>query len=164
MRDISIVPHDSSLLKLHERGTSRIHALVAPDNPRRIVMDLPVAKQRGLSFSTSPEYAVWGNIDHGQFVQTPESATQDNYSPHRLISRRAKMTDEEQQVAEVSISHEAEYAVAVCMALDEKPSDNAKVEYMVDDGTGEPLHEPIWGDAGWSEGHDSEAACRRDAD
>ncbi|KAI4101449.1 MAG: hypothetical protein L6R37_004924 [Teloschistes peruensis] len=149
MRDVSIVPQDNPLLKPQERCTSRVHALVAPENLKRIVMDPEVAKKRGLSSSTSPEYTVSGNIEDGQFVQKPESATQDNHPALRLQSRRVRMTDREQQIAEISISHEAEYAVAVCMALDDPTSPRADVGYIVDDGTGEPLHEPIWGDAEW---------------
>lgn len=158
MRDVSIVPQDNPLLKPQERGTSRIHALVAPENPKRIVMDPEVAKKRGLSSSTSPEYTVRGNIEDGQFVQKPESTTQDNQPSHRLQSRRARIMDREQQIAEVSISHEAEYAVAVCMALDDPTPPRADAGYIVDDGTGEPLHEPTWGDAGWLEEQDPDAA------
>ncbi|KAL8642554.1 MAG: hypothetical protein Q9228_000780 [Teloschistes exilis] len=156
------VPQDNPLLKPQERGTSRVHALVAPENPKRIVMDPEVAKKRGLSSSISPEYTVWGNIEDGHFVQKPESATQDNHPAHRLQSRRARMTDKEQQIAEISISHEAEYAVAVCMALDDPTPPRADVGYIVDDGTGEPLHEPIWGDAEWLVEQDAEAAGHGD--
>ncbi|KAL9586419.1 MAG: hypothetical protein Q9212_000934 [Teloschistes hypoglaucus] len=158
MREVSIVSQDNPLLKPQERAISRIHALVAPEYHKTIVMDFEVAKKRGLSSSTSPEYTVWGNIEDGQFVQKPASATQDSHPAHRLQSRRARMTDREQQIAEVSISHEAEYAVAVCMALDDPIPPRADAGYIVDDGTGEPLHEPKWGDAGWFEEQNPEIA------
>ncbi|KAL8693029.1 MAG: hypothetical protein Q9218_002045 [Villophora microphyllina] len=137
----------------------------SPSAPQ-IVMDLQVAEKRGLSLlssSTSSQFHVWGDVERGRFVLKPEPTLRDvsvNYSSHHFVLRRARIRDEEQQIAEVSISHEAEYAVAVCMALDEKTLGKANVEYLYDNGTGEPLHEPIWGDAGWLEEQDRDKPFR----
>ena len=70
------------------------------------------------------------------------------------------MRAEDRQIAEVSISHDGDYAVATCLAVDEP----AKQTYnwpLIDDGSGDPIHEPAWADDGWSictdaMGHDSE--------
>ena len=62
--------------------------------------------------------------------------------------RRSKVIDSERQMAKISISHDREYATAVCIALDQ-PLSKATDEQIVDEGKGLPLHEPSWGDEGW---------------
>ena len=73
----------------------------------------------------------------------------------RFFVRKARIKDDEQQIAEISISHDDDYAVAVCMALDEKVNSRHCSEESspctIDDGSGEPLHEPEWGDSGYLE-------------
>lgn len=60
------------------------------------------------------------------------------------------MKEEERQTAELNISHDGDYAVAVCLALDEASKEKeGDGEPIVDDGSGEPIHEPIWGDRGF---------------
>ncbi|KAL9103156.1 MAG: hypothetical protein Q9163_001761 [Psora crenata] len=63
-------------------------------------------------------------------------------------ARRSKVNESDRQVADVNISHDGKYAVAVAMAVDEPVSD-AKGEHIMDDGEGLPKHEPQWGDEGW---------------
>lgn len=71
----------------------------------------------------------------------------------RTFIRQARIKEEDRQVAELSISHDGEYAVAVCMALDEpREETEGKSEPIIDDGTGEPIHEPVWGDKGFLDG------------
>lgn len=63
------------------------------------------------------------------------------------------MREDERQIAEISISHDGDYAIAVCMALDEAPKDMEEdTEFIDDDGSGEPIHEPVWGDVGFLDG------------
>lgn len=64
------------------------------------------------------------------------------------FTRRRKVKMTERQVAEINISHDGDYAVAVCMALD-SPGFNPEGRLIVDHGIGEAIHEPEWGDEGW---------------
>ena len=61
--------------------------------------------------------------------------------------RRLLIQEEDRQLADLSISHDGEYAIAVCLALDEVCGEDP--EPIIDDGTGEPIHEPEWGDVGF---------------
>ena len=62
--------------------------------------------------------------------------------------RRSRVKDSDRQVAEINISHDGDYAVAVCMAFD-PPGSTVQEKTIVDKGEGLPLHEPQWGDEGW---------------
>ena len=62
--------------------------------------------------------------------------------------RRAKVRSSDRQVAKINISHDGDYAVAVCMAFD-PPGMKPDEKRIVDDGRGPPKHEPQWGDEGW---------------
>ena len=62
--------------------------------------------------------------------------------------RRSKIEESERQAARISISHDREYATAMCIALDQ-PSRETSSKLVIDDGQGSPLHEPDWGDEGW---------------
>lgn len=62
--------------------------------------------------------------------------------------RRSKVEESDRQIAEISLSHDGNNAIAVCMALDE-PSKPREPERVVDDGKWLPIHEPQWGDEGW---------------
>ena len=64
--------------------------------------------------------------------------------------RRSRIKESERQMADVSISHDGAYAVAVCMAPNEPGSELAG-EVIIDDGTSPSMHEPSWGDEGWVE-------------
>ena len=69
----------------------------------------------------------------------------------KQIYRRCRLIrDEERQEADLSISHDGDYAFAVCLALNEDV-DAVGHEYspIVDDGNGEPIHEPQYGDSGF---------------
>lgn len=113
-------------------------------------MSPEVATKRGLSAAQSPDGSVLGQIVNGHHTQTvPRHRFE---SPFYL--RKAKIKDEDQQIAEISISHDNGYAVAICMALVEG-SHSKNRSQIVDDGLGEPLHEPEWGDVGYLEDADS---------
>lgn len=149
MGDISIL--SSGAFHEHPQGVTnklKVQALVAPEPTTRVVMDPLVAGKRGLCKSQSRFGNIYGIVDHGRFVvdEQPETPTSRKY-----FVRRTRVKDEEQQVAEISISHDGAYAVAVCMALDEPQDGRDTIEYTFDDGSGEPLHEPEWGDEGWLE-------------
>lgn len=65
------------------------------------------------------------------------------------FERRARVREDERQVAELNISHDGDYSIAVCMALDQAPEEMEGDEFIDDDGSGEPIHEPVWGDIGF---------------
>lgn len=139
LKDISIV----------RNSDGGIHALIAPEHTTDILMSPEVATKRGLSAAQSPDGSVLGQIVNGHHTQpVPRHRSE---SPFYL--RKAKIKDEDQQIAEISISHDNGYAVAVCMALVEDSQGRDRSQ-IVDDGLGEPLHEPEWGDAGYLEGGD----------
>ena len=68
------------------------------------------------------------------------------------LTRRLLVKDEDRRIAELSITHEDTVAVAVCMAWQD-PSEEEMIgelaQPVVDDGTGESIHEPAWGDRGF---------------
>ena len=66
-----------------------------------------------------------------------------------LFLRQLLVKEEDKRLADVSISHDGEYATAVCLALDEEIEE--VLEPVVDFGDSDPLHEPRWGDRGFGE-------------
>lgn len=69
-----------------------------------------------------------------------------------IYRRRALIKEEDRQVAEGSISHDGHFAIATCMALNERGElIDEKCKDIVDDGSGDPVHEPTWGDEGFLE-------------
>ena len=64
-----------------------------------------------------------------------------------MFQRYCLIPMEERRLADASISHDGDYAIAVCQALDEPSA--PKLEDIVDDGHGGPLHEPEFGDIGF---------------
>ncbi|KAL8905518.1 MAG: hypothetical protein Q9207_002579 [Kuettlingeria erythrocarpa] len=140
-------------------GTVKLQALISPEPTLRIVMVPEVAKARRLREGHSNFRNVHGTVVNGRFIENfcpPGEAAPQPQTTGEFIVRRARIRDEEQQIAEISISHDGEYSVAVCMALDEPSQEKKVVKYIVDDGVGEPLHQPEWGDRGWlDEDHES---------
>ena len=57
------------------------------------------------------------------------------------------MKMEDRRLADVTISHEGQYAIAVCQALDELHVQDSTP--IIDTSNGEPLHEPQYGDQGF---------------
>ena len=75
--------------------------------------------------------------------------------PHadkEIYRRRRLIRDEERQEADLSISHDGEYAFAVCLALNEEvDSIGHEDKPVLDDGSGPPIHEPEYGDTGFED-------------
>lgn len=63
-------------------------------------------------------------------------------------ARRAKVWDSRRDRLEVSISHDGQYATAVCIAPN-PPLGEKLGKVVVDDGRGPSKHEPDWDDDGW---------------
>ena len=62
-------------------------------------------------------------------------------------SRKLLVAEKERQTVDISISHDTDYAVAVCMAVDDLEEQD--LEALTDTGSGEAIHEPEWGDRGF---------------
>ena len=69
----------------------------------------------------------------------------------KYLQRRSKVSEDERQIAELSITHEGDTAFAVCLAVNQAEPllGGTFRRSTVDDGTSDPMHEPIWGDEGW---------------
>lgn len=135
MQDVSIV---------ESRNGEKPMALIDPVCSV-IQMDERVANIRGLrGFGSQSQGFHKGSLidkDEDDSVQVPR--TTGNY-----FNRRRKIKESERQIAEISISHDGEYAVASCMAYD-PPGCHPEGRRIVDDGKGPAIHEPQWGDEGW---------------
>ena len=142
-----------SILAENQLSAKRIYAFVDPP-AKMVVMDESVAQTRGLRgyghnhtknhrayFQSGP--CVYGTIHNNSFQETIPS------DGKKFLVRRLKIKADERQVAEVSISHDGDYAVAVCMAVDELPVDPSEQSLIIDDGSNDSIHEPEWGDEGW---------------
>ena len=128
-------------------------ASILIDPPRQdIIMEERIARLRGLrglnkDTANTPQVprsqVHYGRLLGGVIVESK------NHKVQKFFKRRARIADEDRQLADVSISHDGAYAIAVCIALDEGV-DNAQGKPMIiDDGSGDPLHEPEWADEGW---------------
>ena len=62
--------------------------------------------------------------------------------------RRSRVDPSDRSMVQVSISHDGDYASAVCIATEEEQAD-ASIRAVVDSGEGLPLHEPEWDDQGF---------------
>ena len=125
---------------------ARVKILIDPPSAT-ITMDPRVASLRGLKRSrlssksrsaTASSESPTEDLSDGESV---ESGT--NYQRFPLIK------EEDRQVAEGSISHDGEYVVATCMALNESDGQRDNGHTIADDGSGDPIHEPVWGDEGF---------------
>ena len=123
--------------KNNDASGMKPYALVRPPL-QHVLMNDRVAKLRGLNESRSPE------------SKDREVLLMQHHPVHPgYFSRPLSVKAEDYQIAEISISHETDHAVAVCMALDEAATEMGSAESVVDDGSGEPIHEPKWGDRGF---------------
>ncbi len=110
-----------------------------------IQMDERVAALRGLrGFGSQSQ-----RLHKGPFASEDEDdSVQVQGTKSKHFNRRRKIKENERQTAEINISHDGEYAVAVCMAYD-APGLHPEGTRIVDDGAGPAIHEPQWGDEGW---------------
>ena len=137
MRDVSILrqpfpPYEGK----------RVVALVDPECDT-VVMTEDVAKMRGLRGLSPQSQAVYkGPLStNGKQNEVPEGKS-------IYFKRRSKVKESHRRVAEINISHDGDYATAVCMALD-SPQIHPELRRIVDYGDGPPMHEVEWGDDGW---------------
>ena len=122
-------------------------------------MNEEVARQRGLrqkhnsnSFPNSGaglrrRVASWARWDdHSQPVkQLPEQQIPTRKCEVRI--RKMLVAEKERQTIDISISHDADYAVAVCLAVDDVQEQD--LEPITDKGIGDAIHQPEWGDKGF---------------
>ena len=146
MQDISIIHQRSP------QAPNTITQLVALIDPicDTIEMDERVASERGLrGFGPRSQGlhkgALIGNADSSENVHTQDEKF---IKKAPRFHRRAKIRSSDRQVAKINISHDGDYAIAVCMAFD-PPGMKPDEKRIVDDGRGPPKHEPQWGDEGW---------------
>lgn len=144
----------SEISVIAESETSKsIHALVDPPSENVLIHE-GAAKARGLLGYGDKENNVcrlsdrfgpslYGIVRNGKYVETEPSAGE------RFLKRRLRIPAEERQMAQVSISHDGDYATAVCIALDEPFVRRDGQSSIIDDGSGDSFHEPEWGDTGW---------------
>lgn len=111
------------------------------DPPCRVVMmDARVASLRGLRETKIERRGRSGLHTTQNSVDEPEDS---------IYKRRARIRMEDRQTVEGNISHDGDYAVAVCMAFEEKSNGGGNAEPIFDHGSGDPFHEPAWGDDGF---------------
>lgn len=151
MKDISIVK-PSPPPGLSEKaigGDQKVIALIDPPSDR-ISMSARVATQRGLRGFVSETYGLYKGALMTK--DEPRKERESEKGPERdkcnYYHRGSRVRDSDRQVAEINLSHDGDYAIAVCMAFD--PSESTyKQKTILDRGEGPPLHEPQWGDEGW---------------
>lgn len=126
-----------------------VKPLLLIDPPRRIVkMDFDTAKARGLREAALNQAMLTGTpVSGGGSLSETLPLPRLEVKVRGFICRRLLIKEEDRQLADLSISHDGDYAIAMCMALDEAP--DGCFEPVMDDGTGEPIHEPEWGDNGF---------------
>ena len=122
-------------------------------------MNEEVARQRGLrqkqnsnSFSNSeagmtPEAASWARWDD---YSRPVKHLPEQPIPARkgeVRTRKLLVTEKERQTVDISISHDGDYAIAICLAVDDVQEQD--LEPITDKGIGDAIHEPEWRDRGF---------------
>ena len=146
LREISIL---SASPDEEDEDVSQLKPIALIDPPSRAVLIRgSVAMQRGLKgLSSTKDKSFIGAYD----MSLPgEHSGKDDPSLQSLVRlRRMLVKEEERRLAEISITHDGNYAMAVCMALDETMERQDELNEVLDDGLGEPIHEPEWGDKGW---------------
>lgn len=157
-------------------GTHNSYSPIAVVEPPRRPLLIPkeLAKQRGLfcgtdTFILAPsegkkllkmsQWTVSGEFIDGKFRLSRSDVGQ-QYYPRRL--KRAN-DNEGREIAKVSLSHDLHFATATCIASETERSYRSEtqrrrfmtsseafyLDAVLDDGLGEPMHEPRWGDEGW---------------
>ena len=156
LRDVSILPNDENHIKTEVlQGASRRKPLILVSPPSKtIVMDGHVAMRRGLSIDNKSATAYDRNIKSIKNQESPSSIRYvDAKSVHsgRLYQRKSFIRVEDCRFVDASISHDGDYAFAVCQAWDEPLTQNLESNHepVTDDGSGDPIHEPEYGDRGF---------------
>lgn len=154
MQDISISYPSLPPGSIPGTGTGGDKKLIALINPPsdRIEITRRVARLRGLRGFSSKNYglhqgALMCKDELHKEVQDSEDGSVQSGAHYY---RQSRVEESDRQVAEINISHDGDYAVAMCMAFDPLGSTvQEKTKIIVDKGAGLPLHEPQWGDEGW---------------
>lgn len=153
MRDISIISPRSNpgIFPDDAADTQKPTALIDPV-ATTISMDERVAEIRGLrGFGPQSTGLLRGPLSIYPDVSVYPNSKDVNVSDDgssQYLERRAKVEESQRQIAQVSISHDGDTAVAVCLASNElEPEPEQKS--IIDDGRHDPIHEPQWGDEGW---------------
>jgi phosphopantetheinyl transferase (holo-ACP synthase) len=161
MREISIViPSKNPSMYSAEFGKEdRLIALIDPPTDT-ILMDENVAKMRALRgcghqngylrqekllMGKEIDIKVWSKTTGDQDL---DGLTRGSEKKTTYRRRRAKIDESQRQIAEISISHDGNTAVAMCVASVE-PGSEKEPKLIVDDGSSPPMHEPQWGDHGF---------------
>ena len=152
MQSISIVRPTvlpGPLFSTSTGGARKLIALIDPPSDR-IEMTPRIARGRGLRGFVPQSDGL-----HKKALMTREELRKDvpdleDSEMHRGVHfyRGSRVKDSDRQIAEINISHDGEYAIAMCMAFD-PPTSVVPEKTVVDHGEGLPLHEPRWGDEGW---------------
>ena len=118
-------------------------------------MSRDVAVSRGLQ-GWSPTVFVFGwllkhfDVEPSKSIDNPAPSFKRPTMDNPSYVRRDRVKAEERQVAEMNITHDGDYVVAVCMAFDEAcERKDEEIQPIVDNGVGDPIHEPVWGDEGF---------------
>ena len=117
--------------------------------PRYVYISRDLARARGLRGHNNGSAAVAKSESEDEESALGQFMLEKGNHGEKFFRRRAKIAPEDRQYADLSISHDGEYATAVCMALDEGAAVSESQAEIIDDGTGPPLHEPEWGDNGF---------------
>ena len=152
MQDISIIRPSLPPRSSSSTGTDGAQKLVALIDPPcdRIEMHRRVATRRGLRGFVFKNYGLHKGALMTRDELRKEAQDLENSKVDKGVHyyRRSRVKESDRQIAEINISHDGDYAIAVCIAFD-PPDSIVQEKTIVDNGEGLPLHEPQWGDEGW---------------
>ena len=152
-REVSVLTdlhhHDTGAKDLQFcRQAGKPRVLIDP--PMRLVMmDDRVARLRGLRLPPVPPFRSASSEASAVASRIHDQRGRRSSNASRTHQRRSRVAMQDRREADASLSHDGEYAVAVCQALDEAAETAA--ECITDNGQGQPLHEPEYGDLGFAD-------------
>lgn len=153
MQNISIVRPSippGSVTGVGTAGAQKLIALIDPPG-NRIEIIPRVATQRGLRGFVFKSHGLHKGALMTRDELRAEVQGLEGSEVHRGVHyyRGSRVKESDRQVAEINISHDGDYAIAVCMAFDPPPESMVQEQTVVDKGKGLSLHEPQWGDEEW---------------
>ena len=152
MQNISIVRPSvppGSISGTSAGGAQKLIALIDPPGDR-IEMIPRVATRRGLRGFVYKSNGLHKGalMTRGELREEVQDLEGSEVHKGSHYYRASRIKESDRQVAELNISHDGNYAFAVCMAFD-PPESMVPEKTIVDKGEGLSLHEPQWGDEGW---------------
>lgn len=132
-----------------EENDRRPIMLIDPPSTIVIRMSATVAHMRGLKARPAPKRDEGNQIVSTLNEYELEASLAGPVMHSGIYYRAARIRMEDRRVADMSISHDGEYAFAVVMAAEDYQGSIQDSEMVDDDGNGPPIHEPEWGDNGW---------------